>query len=101
MESWAPLVAGRSVDSSENGIKIVRDMADEALLHLLKMRRSKTRRGGLPRIPKLVRPYLVGGEHLEVCFPKSLTYFRQKLGPLLVDESREPMRSQASRGVAE
>lgn len=89
MPTWAPLVAGRPVDPGEQTLKIMRNMADEALLHLLKMRRSRSRSGGLPRLGRLVGPYLTAGgeakQQLERAFPKALAYFRrcfksQKLG---------------------
>ena len=67
---------GDLVNESEKGVQILRNMADEALLHLLKMRRSRSRMGGLPGLADLVGPYLRGGQALERCFPKTLAYFR-------------------------
>jgi len=78
MDQWAPLVAGRPVQQGERGLRIMRDMVDEALLFTLKMRRSRRRFGGLPGLASLVAPYLRGRENLEAYFPKALTYFRHK-----------------------
>lgn len=76
MLQWAPLVAGRAVEEDEQGLKVLREMADEALLYLLKMRHSRSR-PGLNQLSSLVGPYLRGAG-LEKCFPLATAYFRQK-----------------------
>eukprot|EP00927_Polykrikos_kofoidii_P024222 TRINITY_DN22071_c0_g1_i1.p1 TRINITY_DN22071_c0_g1~~TRINITY_DN22071_c0_g1_i1.p1 ORF type:complete len:1192 (-),score=144.39 TRINITY_DN22071_c0_g1_i1:88-3636(-) len=76
---WAPLVTGRPVDGHERGVKIIRDLADDALLHLLKMRRSRARLGGLRGLAELVGPTIAEEGATGGCFPKSSDYFRRKV----------------------
>eukprot|EP00747_Dinoflagellata_sp_TGD_P191052 gnl/TRDRNA2_/TRDRNA2_53884_c0_seq1.p1 gnl/TRDRNA2_/TRDRNA2_53884_c0~~gnl/TRDRNA2_/TRDRNA2_53884_c0_seq1.p1 ORF type:complete len:908 (+),score=170.23 gnl/TRDRNA2_/TRDRNA2_53884_c0_seq1:46-2724(+) len=76
MRQWAPLVARRSVGDGEESFKLLRRMADEALLLLLKMRQSSARPG--LNLAHLVMPTLtshasvMGSEY----FPRSLEYVK-------------------------
>lgn len=76
MPQWASLVAGRPVSHEEEALTLVRSMADEAMLVLLRMRGSSVRPG--LEIRSLVEPALrqIG---LESCFARSLAYFHKKL----------------------
>eukprot|EP00933_Yihiella_yeosuensis_P038629 TRINITY_DN32565_c0_g1_i1.p1 TRINITY_DN32565_c0_g1~~TRINITY_DN32565_c0_g1_i1.p1 ORF type:complete len:449 (+),score=82.67 TRINITY_DN32565_c0_g1_i1:42-1349(+) len=78
MNQWAPLVAGRPVSENEKALKMMRGLADEALLYLLRMRRSRKRSGGIPKLADLAGAYLYEHNNLQQYFPKSLTYFEHK-----------------------
>eukprot|EP00928_Gymnodinium_smaydae_P013600 TRINITY_DN14951_c1_g5_i1.p1 TRINITY_DN14951_c1_g5~~TRINITY_DN14951_c1_g5_i1.p1 ORF type:complete len:1291 (+),score=193.15 TRINITY_DN14951_c1_g5_i1:68-3874(+) len=86
MPQWAPRAAHREVAAGEEALKLVQRMADEALLYLLKMRRSRTR-PGLPGLENLVRPAFAGGGSGggPALFPRAREYFNRK-----VDSKRAP-----------
>jgi len=73
---WAPHVARRKIGAGEETTKLLRKMADEALLLLLKMRKSSGRPG--LALTQLVTPALMSRAG-DGCFPRTLEYVRRKV----------------------